>query len=150
VHGVITAGAGFLLAVLWFDLMFDVQVRDHDLDEVVPAQLLASIRAYYRRVTTDAAPRNQLVAAAMVVTLGAIAGQLALDDAPRWVSAVSLVAAAAPIGLAGRRTVPAAKRLGAGEDPVDEQRRLATAIYADHRFCLASIALLLFVQLVFA
>ena len=27
---VAAAGAGFLLAVLWFDLMFDVQVRGHD------------------------------------------------------------------------------------------------------------------------
>jgi hypothetical protein len=25
----VTAGAGFLLAVLWFDLMFDVQVLAH-------------------------------------------------------------------------------------------------------------------------
>ena len=34
----VTAGAGFLLAVLWFDLMFDVQAlrhRDRDLPEDV-------------------------------------------------------------------------------------------------------------------
>ncbi len=46
-------GAGFLTAVLWFDLMFDVQTRQHRGD-VLPGDVLASIGAYYRRVTTDA------------------------------------------------------------------------------------------------
>ncbi len=45
----VTAGAGFLLAVLWFDLMFDVQARGTVTDDAI-----ASISAYYRRVTTDA------------------------------------------------------------------------------------------------
>jgi len=27
-HAAITASAGFLVAVLWFDLMFDVQILD--------------------------------------------------------------------------------------------------------------------------
>ena len=48
----VTAGAGFLLAVLWFDLMFDVQTR-RSAANVLPTEVLASISAYYRRVTTD-------------------------------------------------------------------------------------------------
>ena len=47
------AGAGFLLAVLWFDLMFDVQAcagRAASCEEAV----LALIAGYYRRVTTTA------------------------------------------------------------------------------------------------
>jgi hypothetical protein len=57
----VTGGAGFLLAVLWFDLMFDVQVLRHG-DEEVPEAVLASIAGYYRRVTTEARPLNRLVA----------------------------------------------------------------------------------------
>ena len=38
----VVGGAGFLLAVLWFDLMFDVQVRGHD-GAVLPDEVLASI-----------------------------------------------------------------------------------------------------------
>jgi hypothetical protein len=49
----VAAGAEFLLAVLWFDLMFDVQTRKHRTNPL-PAQVLASISAYYRRVTTEA------------------------------------------------------------------------------------------------
>src|SRR6185437_10944927 len=47
----VTAPAGFLLAVLWFDLMFDVQVLRHRGRESLPEEVLASIGGYYRRVT---------------------------------------------------------------------------------------------------
>jgi hypothetical protein len=57
----VAAGGGFLLAVLWFDLMFDVQTRKHG-GAQLPADVLASISAYYRRVTTDARPMGQLIA----------------------------------------------------------------------------------------
>jgi len=60
-HAIAAAGAGFLVAVLWFDLMFDVQVRK-DVGSKLPPEVLASISAYYRRVTTDAYPMNRLVA----------------------------------------------------------------------------------------
>ena len=42
----VSAGSGFLLAVLWFDLMFDVQVLGGDEGEL-PEQTLASIAAYF-------------------------------------------------------------------------------------------------------
>jgi hypothetical protein len=49
---------GFLLAVLWMDLMFDVQVlRFRDATRELPEDVLGSIAAYYRRVTTQARPR---------------------------------------------------------------------------------------------
>jgi hypothetical protein len=145
----VAAGAGFLLAVLWFDLMFDVQALRHGGGDV-PEPVLASINSYYRRVTTDARPMNRLVAAAMLGTLLAITLQLIGHDAPRWVSAVSVIAAVAPVGLAGLRTVPRAVRLGSRADSIATQSRLARAILRDHIFCFASIAVLLVVQLVWA
>ena len=41
-HAFVAAGAGFLLAVLWFDLMFDVQTRKH-VGNPLPPEVLASI-----------------------------------------------------------------------------------------------------------
>lgn len=38
-HSFAAAGAAFLLAVLWFDLMFDVQVRRHQVGTLPPAVL---------------------------------------------------------------------------------------------------------------
>ena len=145
----VAAGAGFLLAVLWFDLMFDVQVRAHR-DGELPEEVRASIAGYYRRVTTGARPMNRLIAAVMVGTLAAIVAQLARGDAPAWAAWASLALAAAAIGLAGAHTVPAAVRLGRRDASPRVESRLARAIGRDHVLSLAAIAALLVVQLGFA
>ena len=142
----VCAGAGFLLAVLWFDLMFDVQVLRRPAGELEEG-VLASIAAYYRRVTTTAAPMNRLVAAVMLLTLGAIVAQIAAGQGPAWVGWCSLVLAAAPIGAAAARAVPSAVRLGTRADPAARQSELARAICRQHVFCFASILVLLVVQL---
>jgi hypothetical protein len=145
----VTAGAGFLLAVLWFDLMFDVQILGHRQGEL-PEEVLASISAYYGRVTTAARPMNRLIAAVMLATIAAIGVQTAVGDAPRWVGWASLALAGSAIVLAGGRTVPSAVRLGSGTDAVDVQSRIARSILRDHLFSLAAIAALLAMQLIFA
>src|SRR5205823_9193041 len=83
VRAFVCAGAGFLLAVVWFDLMHDVQVLRLAAGDD-PSDALLSIARYYRRVTTDARPMNRLVALAMVATLAAIAVELARDAVPAW------------------------------------------------------------------
>jgi hypothetical protein len=142
----VAAGAGFLLAVLWFDLMFDVQVRGpgppaHD--------ALGSIAAYYARVTTAARPMNRLVATVMLATLAAIVVEIAAAEEAAWIGWSSLALAGAPIALAATRTVPAAVRLGARNDPPERQYKLARAILHEHVACFCSIAALLTVQLAF-
>src|SRR5882757_6779991 len=145
----IAAGAGFLLAVLWFDLMFDVQVAGGESGEV-SEHVLSSIANYYRRVTTTARPMNRLVAAVMLATLGAIIAQIARGERPVWVGWASLVLAGAPILLAAGHTVPSAVRLGGRADPVQRQAELAKSIWRDHVFCIAAIVALLIIQLSFA
>jgi hypothetical protein len=94
-HSFAAAGAGFLLAVLWFDLMFDAQTRRHN-GEVLPPRVLASISAYYRRVTTDAWPMNRLIAAVMLLTRAAIVVEIVQAENAWWIGLGSL-----PVG--GRR-----------------------------------------------
>jgi hypothetical protein len=144
----VAAGAGFLLAVLWFDLMFDIQVRGHRASDV-PLDVLTSIAAYYRRVTTAARPMNRVVALAMIATIVAIVLQLARDDAPTWLGVASLLLVAGPVGLAVARTVPAAVRLGAATDEPVQQGELARSIWRDHLLCLSGIASLLVLQLAY-
>ncbi len=146
-QALVTAGAGFLLAVLWFDLMFDVQVVPYRSREL-PAPVVSSISTYYRRVTTEAGRMSRLVMLFMAVTVVGILGEILRTDgaAPaRW---LSLVLAIVPIGIAGTRTVPRAVRLGGGTEPPDVQAGAARSIYAEHVFCFCSIAALLIVQLV--
>jgi len=143
---IVTAGAGFLAAVLWFDLMFDVQVRGHPEPEL-PEDVLASIAAYYRRVTTAAHPMSRLIALVMLATLAAIVAQIAGGEHPRWLGWTSLVLAAVPIVLAGGRIVPDAVRLGERRDDATGQSALARSIFRGHVLCLAAIAALLVLQL---
>ena len=138
----VAGGAGFLLAVLWFDLMFDVQVL-----RGAPEEALASISAYYRRVTTDARPMNMLVGAVMVGTLVAIVVQIAEGDAPAWVGWASLVLAGSAVALAAAHTFPAAVRLGARRDPPEAQLQLARSVCRDHLVCFPAIAAVLAIQL---
>jgi hypothetical protein len=143
------AGGGFLLAVLWFDLMFDVQVIPHREHEL-PEEVLASIAGYYRRVTTTARPMNRLIALVMLATLAAIVVQIVHQYGPAWVSWASLAVAVPPIALAGARTVPCAVQLGTRRDPMQRQSALARSICRQHLFCATAIAALLVLQLAFA
>lgn len=144
-HAVISAGAGFLIAVLWFDLMFDVQARQGG--ETAPPEALASISAYYRRVTTEARGMSRLISATMLAVVAAIVIEIIRGADAWWTAWGSLAAAVGAIGLAGARIVPDAVRLGRAEDPLETQSRLARSILRGHLICLAAMILVLALQL---
>jgi hypothetical protein len=157
VNAFVVAGAGFLLAVLWFDLMFDVQAArrgpgargaETNAAGELPEEVLASIAAYYARVTTAARPMNRLVVTAMLATLAAIVVEIAKGTGGAWLGWVSLALALAPILLAGGRTVPGAVKLGTRRDVLAVQSALARHVLGEHIFCFASIACLIAVQLI--
>jgi cytochrome bd-type quinol oxidase subunit 2 len=145
-HACAAAGAAFLIAVLWFDLMFDVQTRKHA-DDALPRDVLASISAYYRRVTIEAYPMNRLIAVVMILTLLAIVVEIFQNADHWWITWISLAAAVSAIGLARARTIPNAMQLGRAAGSIELQSALARAIYRDHLYCLAAIAVVLVLQL---
>jgi hypothetical protein len=145
-EGTMLACGGFLLAVLWMDLIFDSQVRGVP-DEQLPTPVLASIAQYYRRATTTSHPMSRLIAAVMVILLAALVLQGVSGDDQVWLTAVSAGLAAAPIVLAGSRTVPNAVRLGGRKDGLADQSLLARAIYRDHLVCFAAISAFLLLRL---
>jgi hypothetical protein len=145
-HTFVAAGAGFLLAVLWFDLMFDVQTRKHA-GNPLPPDVLASISAYYRRVTTEAYPMNRLVALVMVLTLVSIVVQIVEAADPWWIGWGSLALAGSGFVPTLARTVPNARRLGTANDPPDMQSTLARAICRDHVFSFVRMSVVLGLQL---
>lgn len=139
----VTAGAGFLLAVLWFDLMFDVQVARAE-----PAEgAVASIARYYARVTIAARPMSLLVAIFMAWTLAAIALELTSGQEPAWAAWASLALAAGAVAIALTRTVPRARALGAERGSQEVQLARARAILREHLVCAALIAALIALQL---
>lgn len=145
-HAFAAAGAGFLTAVLWFDLMFDVQTR-RQVAGALPDEVLASISGYYRRVTTDAAPMGSLVSVLMLVTLAALVAEVATGAQPRWIAWTSLGTALSAVGLAAVRTVRNAVRLGRGDGSTAIRSDLARSIYRDHVYCFAAMTAVVVLQL---
>jgi hypothetical protein len=132
----LTACGGFLLAVLWMDLIFDVQVLGHrSAGDQLPEPVLASIAGYYHRATTTSRPMSRLIALVMVILLGALGFQVVRGHDPGWLLAISAGLAGVPMALALTHTVPSAVRLGHRADSPAEQSRLARSICRDHLIC---------------
>jgi hypothetical protein len=148
VNAFAAAGAGFLIAVLWFDLMFDVQVLGGEGGEL-PEEVLASIAAYYARVTTAARPMNRLIATVMLATISAVIVEIAARGEPAWLAWISLALVLPPVALAAARTVPSAVRLSSRVDAPAQQSALARSILRDHLLCISAITTLLVLQLAF-
>jgi hypothetical protein len=132
----LTACSGFLFAVLWMDLIFDVQVFRHraaatDLPEVV----LASIAAYYHRATTTSRPMSRLIVLVMATLLGTLVYEAARGHDPGWLLVTSAALAGIPMMLALTHTVPDAVQLGQRADSPSEQTRLARSVCRDHLLC---------------
>jgi hypothetical protein len=142
---ILAACGGFLIAVLWMDLMFDVQVLRQRAG-VLPDAVLDSIAAYYRRVTTEATPMGRLVGVVMVAAVATAIVQLALGP-ERLVAVLSLALCAPPVLLAQTRIFPAAARLGSQQDTPETQTRLAREICHSHLICLAAMVALTALQL---
>jgi hypothetical protein len=144
----LAAGGGFLLAVLWFDLMFDAQVlRTAHADGVLDDRVLASIAAYYARVTTEAYPMSHLVGAVMLLTVAGALWQMVWGPVALVLRIAAFFLAAGPIALAGARVLPNAVRLGTRADGLAEQSGLARAIFRDHVLCFAAIGSFVAIEL---
>jgi hypothetical protein len=113
----------------------------------LPPEVLASISAYYRRVTTEAYPMNRLVALVMVLTLVAIVAQIVEATDPWWIGWGSLALAGSGFVPTLARTVPNARRLGSAKDSPDTQSTLARSVCRDHLFSFARMSLVLGLQL---
>ncbi|MUM15493.1 hypothetical protein FZI91_18030 [Mycobacterium sp. CBMA271] len=126
--------------------MFDVQVRGHRAP-ALPNPVLASIRAYYRRVTTDASPMGVLVSLVMLLTVGVIVSEVVQARLVAWPCWLSLAAVLTAMGVALGRTFRNARRLAQNADAAEVQSRLARSIYRDHLICLGCMVVVVGLQI---
>lgn len=141
----LTACSGFLFAVLWMDLIFDVQVLRHRAAAELPETVLASIAAYYHRATTTSRPMSHLIVAVMATLLGTLVFVSAHGHDPGWLLVASAALAGIPTMLALTHTVPDAVQLGRRTDDPAEQTRLARSVCRDHLLCAACMLAFLIV-----
>jgi hypothetical protein len=138
------ACGGFLFAVLWMDLIFDVQVLPYrKVATELPEPVLASIAAYYHRATTTSQPMSRLIAAVMLTLLATLVVQAARGHDPGWLLVTSAPLVGIPTMLALTHTVPDAVRLGHRADSPSEQTRLARSVCRDHLLCATCILVFL-------
>jgi hypothetical protein len=128
---VLIACGGFLVGVLWMDLLFDVQIL-----RIAPEHAVDVIAGYYENATLRAYPMNRLISLIMIVTvLGAIY-QLVRGRIER-AQAAAMILSGSAVGLALTRVVPNAMLIGTRPGSLDDQIALARAICVDHMICLA-------------
>jgi hypothetical protein len=151
VSALLAACGGFLLAVLWMDLIFDTQVLGKPRENAaLPESVLALIAAYYRRATTDSYPMSRLIAAVMGVAVLGSAVALFAGSGALLLRLLALTLVVGPAALARVRVVPNAVRLGARSDDLATQTSLARAICRDHLVCLAGVSAFVAVELALA
>ena len=136
---------GFLAAVLWMNLMFDFQALNHA--GVLPQEVLTSIAAYYRHVTTDADPMGNVVSLVMILTILGTVLQLSRTAIPLWIRVGVVITALVPAVYALAFLVPAAARLGSEVDPPAVQSELVRAILWGHVACLLMVLAYLGLQI---
>lgn len=138
----LAACGGFLLAVLWMDLLFDVQV----LGGAPSPAALESIRAYYWRATIDAGAMPHLIAIVMLAaTLGAIV-QARRGTGPRMRRGLRAALIIAPIALAIGMIFPDARELAQTQD-AGRQVQLATRICYAHLAAFGAVATFVALQI---
>jgi len=135
-----------LLAVLWFDLMFDVQVWPHWGTATLPEDVLASISTYYQRVTIDAAPMKLLVGGIMFLTIAAVLWNFVNRQQALWVRISTFILLSIPVAAAQLVIFPNAQLLAARAGDLATQTGLANGIFVAHVACFIAILLLIMLQ----
>lgn len=141
----LVGAGGFLAAVLWMDLIFDVQVLGHD--GVLPDDVLASIAAYYHRVTTGAAPMGNVAGLVMMLAVFGAVLQMSRSSLPLWLRAWVLALTVVPAVYALAVVVPAATRLGLDTGPAALRSELARTVLQGHLLCLVWVTVFVVLQI---
>lgn len=141
-------GGGFLLAVLWFDLKFDILALEAlRTGGAVSEDALSIIRTYYKQaLATESGGFPLIISMMAIANLGALL-QLRDQAVSLWVRVLAMGLVFPPVSLAGIRVVPNARVLGEGQISLAEQSDLAILILQDHLYCIVSICAFLALQL---
>ena len=138
---------GFMLAILYIDLMFDVMAVPYRRSgAALPKDVLEPITHYYRRVTQN----PYVLMFVMMTTTISLVVQIVYGLTPRW-AAYSSLAAMGLVMVGGIvKVIPTARRLASGREPPEVQTRLIHGAFTAHVLLLVCILVLAVIQLVAA
>ena len=135
---------GFMLAVLYIDLMFDVSAAPYrHTGTTIPKEVLDPITNYYGRITQN----PYVLMFVMLTTTLCIVTEIVYGLAPRWVGYSSLILMGMSLVAGTLKVIPTARRLGANKDSDDVRTRMAHSLLPFHVFLLFDILILAAIQL---
>jgi hypothetical protein len=136
---------GFMIAVLYIDLVFDFSVLSYRRTrEPLPPAVLDPVATYYRYIT-----RNPYLLMLIMLTAAAcILAQLIYDLVPRWVGSASLSLTVLNSLVAVIKVIPTAQRLASGRDTAKERSQMVHSMLPFHLLLLVLVLLLALIQLI--
>jgi len=135
---------GFMIAVLYLDLVFDVSALPYrHAKGPLPDHIVEPIATYYRYVTRN----PYLLMFVMAIATISIIAELVYGLAPAWKGYVSLVLMGLAMVVGVARVIPTAERLAKGTVEAEQRARMVHSMFPSHIFLLITILLLAAVQL---
>lgn len=120
---------GFVLSIGWVDLKFDwLAVRYRGKPGVLPEEVLAPMTYFFRYVTGK--PIVFITGLVLIVT--ALILEIVQASVPAWVAWTSLVLFGVAMTWITAFVVPTARRFGRRTDTLEEQTRIAHALFGMH------------------
>ncbi len=134
---------GFMIAVLYMDLVFDISALPHRRDKgPLPPEILDPITIYYRYITRN----PYLLMFVMLTTLVSIIVQIVYATVPRWTGYTALFCILFAMVGGTAKVIPTAQRLATGKDTVEERSRMIHSMFPFHILLLISILALAAVE----
>ena len=134
---------GFMMAVLYIDLMFDVSAAPYRRTKgALPRDVLDPITHYYGRITQN----PYVLMFVMLTATLCIGAEIVYGLAPTWVGYSSLFLMGLSMVTGTLKVIPTAQRLGAGTDSEEVRTRMVHSMLPFHLVLLINILLLAAIQ----
>jgi hypothetical protein len=134
---------GFMLAVLYIDLVFDMSALPYRKNKAaLPREVLDSITNYYSHIT-----RNPwLLIFVMTTSATCIVWEIVYDLVPPRIGYSSVVLFGALMLISMLKVIPAAQRLASGKESMERQVRLVHSLFPYHVLLLIAVIALTLLQ----
>lgn len=138
---------GFMMAVLYIDLMFDVSaVTYRKTGTALPPAVLDPITHYYGRITQN----PYVLMFVMLTTTVCIGAEIYYRLAPRWAGWASLALMGLSMMTGTLKVIPTAQRLGSGQDSPEARTKMVHGMLPAHLVLLVNILALAAIQFLVA
>jgi hypothetical protein len=134
---------GFMMAVLYIDLMFDVSAVPYRATGApLPGEILDPITHYYGRITQN----PYVLMFVMLTTTVCIGAEIVYSLVPKWAGYSSLALMGLSMMTGTLKVIPTAQRLGSGKDSAEKRTQMIHSMLPAHILLLINIILLAAIQ----